>query len=235
MGPRLSLILPVYNERDRLSKNFKSIYDEAKRLGTFEIIIAEDGSTDGSKELANRLSKRDGVKVLSVKGRTGRGGAIKRAVKIAHGNVIGYIDIDLAVPLRYMKDAIKLVEDGHPVVTGSRYEKGSDTTRSIYRHIASKSYNLLLKVLLSSKVKDHQCGFKFWSGKYIKKAIKDIKDNHWFFDSEMLVRAERTGITPYELPVEWHEGRETKVRLKDNIYFVKQILRLRSELAMPYK
>jgi len=227
---RLSLILPIYNERKRLEGNFRQIYNEAKRLGTFEIIIAEDGSTDGSKEYAKRLTKLKGVKLLSVKERTGRGGALKRAIRIAKGDVIGYIDVDLAVPMSYLKGAVELVEKGNPVVTGSRYVGGANASRTAYREIASKSYNVLLTVFLASKVKDHQCGFKFWDKAYIKKEAPLIKDNHWFFDSEMLVRAQRKGIAPYEMPVKWHENRDTKVRLKDNVYFIKQIMRLRKEL-----
>lgn len=228
---RLSLILPVYNGCEELKRNFMPIYKGVVAGRDAEIIIAEDGSTDCTKKVAMDFARMKNVKLLSKKRRTGKGGAIRSAIAVAKGRTIGYMDIDLAVPLKYVYMAVEKVEDGNKIVVGSRYAKGAKTTRSFHRFFESASYNYLMRIFLGSNLKDHQCGFKFWDGEYIRKAIKEVDDNYWFFDSEILVRAERKGITPYELPVEWHEGRNTKVKTYDILYFLRSILKLRNDLG----
>ena len=224
---RATIILPIYNERKNLVQNFPGIYAEAKRLGSTEIIISEDGSDDGTAEISRRFARLPGVRVLHRAQKSGRGAALKRSIRVARGRVIGYMDIDLSVPLQYMEKAIEKVEEGNKIVIGSRYAKGARIKRDALRHLLSSSYNWLLFLSFGSRVKDHQCGFKFFDGKYAKAAIGKIKDDHWFFDSEMLILAQRGGIVPYELPVEWKEHRETKVRPRDILLFLKSIVRLR--------
>lgn len=228
---RLSLILPVYNNCTELQRNFMPIYKELKKMGSFEIIIAEDGSDDGSREAAIKFARMPNVRILSDKRRLGKGGAIKKGIGAAKGDTVGYIDIDLAIPLRYLRKAVEKVEEGNVIVLGSRYAKGADSSRSRHRLFESLFYNYMMEFFLGSKIKDHQCGFKFWNGRYIRRAIRDVRDSYWFFDSEILVRAQRKGVVPYEMPVEWHEGRNTKVKTADIPYFFNSIMKLRSELA----
>lgn len=228
---RFSLILPVFNGCEELKENFMPIYREVSKLGDCEIIIAEDGSTDCSKEVAKDFTKLKKVRLISGKDRSGKGMAIRKGIAAARGKTVGYMDIDLAVPVKYLGQAVRRVESGSTIVLGSRYRSGSNAQRSNYRLLESVGFNYLIKLLLGSKINDHQCGFKFWDGKYIKSAIKEVKDNYWFFDAEILVRAQRDGIVPYEMPVEWREGRKTKVKPGDAVYFFRAILRLRSQLG----
>lgn len=229
---KTTIILPVFNERDSLERNFPIIYKYMKdRTGSFAIIIAEDGSTDGSDAVARRFSRLSNVHTIHGSARLGRGGALKKAIRMATGGVIGYTDIDLATPMRYVTLAIDKVMEGNDVVAGSRYEPGSRISRSILRLLGSKAYNFLLFALFGSRIKDHQCGFKFWKASYIKNAVAAISDNHWFFDSEMLIRAERRGARVFALPVAWKESRRTKVRLSDIPYFINCMLRLRRSMS----
>ena len=222
---RTSLILPIYNEAGNLKRNFNYIYKTLKDLGRFEIIIAEDGSTDGSKELARQFAReRRNVRLLSFKERSGRGAALKRAISIAKGDVIGYIDIDLAVPLRYVKTALEMMNNGCDIVVGSRYE-GTKIRRSVTRLLASKAYNLIVNIVAGSRLDDHQCGFKFWKSSFIKKEVQEAKDNHWFFDTEVLLDAQRRGLRVCTLPVSWQEHKESKVKADDPIYFVGAVIR----------
>lgn len=232
---RFTLILPIYNECENLKRNFPIIYKEIMKLGNSEIIIAEDGSTDCTKEYVRKFSKLPNVVPLSSPTRLGRGGALKHAIKIARGNVIAYIDIDLAVPIRYVPKALKLVESGYAVVIGSRYTRGANVERSPKRLLESVVFNLLMRVLLGSKIKDHQCGFKFWDSSFIKKEYKNMLDNHWFFDSEMLVIAQRNDLPIYEMPVEWKEQKNTKVRSSDLAYFIRSMLAMRARLKAAEK
>ncbi|MGC9132138.1 MAG: glycosyltransferase [Candidatus Micrarchaeia archaeon] len=225
---RFSLIIPVYNEIDNLKKNLPKIYREVKRLKG-ELIVAEDGSTDGSKEYIKEFARNHEIKFITSKKRLGRGKAIKRALKISNSKVIGYMDSDLAIGLKNVEKAVKLVEKGNPIVVGSRY-KSKKTKRSLKRLIASKFYNFLLRIFFNSKVSDHQCGFKFWKSN-LKNFLKGIKDNHWFFDSELLIKAQKKKIKILELPVEYKEQKRTKVKISEIFYFLKKIFELRKELS----
>ncbi len=224
---RLSLVLPVYNECGNLRRNFMRIYDAVQEIGDSEIILAEDGSTDCTKRYAQRFAKLRGVRLTSSRSRLGRGAALKKAIRMARGRTIGYIDIDLAVPIAYVWRALEAVERGSRIVAGSRYVKGSAASRSAKRLVASVGYNALMRLLLGSRVHDHQCGFKFWNARFIKGLLPEIRDDHWFFDSEVIVRAGRRGVQTLELPVEWREQRNTKVRSSDLAYFIRSIVRLR--------
>ncbi len=226
---RLSLILPLYNECSNLKRNFKKVYKAVQEIGNSEIILAEDGSTDCTKKYAKQFSKLNGVRFISSEQRLGKGLALKNAIRIAKGNVIGFIDIDLAVPVKYISVAVRMVERGNKIVVGSRYSKESRAKRSVKRLIASIVYNFLVRALLGSKVKDHQCGFKFWDAIFIKDFINEVKDNSWFFDAESIVRAQWNGVPVIEIPVEWEEQKDTKLKRSDIFYFMKSIIRLMLE------
>ena len=227
---KVSVIIPVYNEAQNLQRNFPKIYSYLKKLGQFEIIIAEDGSTDGTREIARKFSKQKNVKLLSSPEKLGRGRALKRAIAAASGDVIGYIDADLSVPLPYIKDAVEKVREGNTLVVGSRYEPQSRVSRDFSREFQSKTFNTMLHIAFGTRIKDHQCGFKFWDGRFAKKEAKLVRDDHWFFDSEAIIRAERMGESVYPLPVAWKEHRNTKVKRSDIFYFIGAIAKLRSAL-----
>jgi glycosyltransferase involved in cell wall biosynthesis len=226
----VSIILPVYNDCINLQHNFRGIYNQAQRLGSFEIIIAEDGSTDCTKHIVEKLGRLKGVRTITATSRKGRGAALKDAIKIANGDIIGYLDIDLSTPASYIGDAVKLVSKGHKFVIGSRYSKGANARRSFSRLISSRVYNALIYIAFGSRVRDHQCGFKFWDGKFIKGIISKVVDNHWFFDTELIIRAQVVGIHPYELPVKWKESNRTTVRLSDVLYFLEAIIKLKCNM-----
>ncbi len=217
--------MPLYNEEVNLKNNFKRIYSVVSKIGNSEIILAEDGSTDSTLKLSKSYSKLPNVKLITSSKKLGRGKAIKNAIKIAKGNVIGYMDIDLAVPIEYLIKAVSLVETGNLMVIGSRYTKESVIHRRVKRLVASKVYNYLINFIFLSKVHDHQCGFKFWSSKFIKKEAKNIKDDHWFFDTEIILRSQKLGIVPYELPIKWTEQKSSKVKGSDINYFLSSIFK----------
>ena len=103
-----------------------------------------------------------------------------------------------------------------------------NTERNLNRFkmaLASKVYNYMINIIFLSKVHDHQCGFKFWSCDFIKKEAKKIKDDHWFFDTEIILRSQKLGIVPYELPVKWTEQRSSKVKGSDINYFLSSIIK----------
>lgn len=231
---QVSLILPAYNEAERLNDTVRQVADALRKItSSFEIIIAEDGSNDGTDKIAEELTKECSyVKHLHSKDRLGRGKALNRAFKSSKGEILAYIDVDLATDLKQLEELINSIkEEGYDFSTGSRMLKESDVKRSFTRLIASKGFNFLTRLLLKSKIKDHQCGFKAFKREPLFDILDAIKDDYWFWDTEILVRAQRKGYKINEFSVKWRCGRNTKVDLKrDVIGMGTQIIRLWREL-----
>ena len=199
---------------------------------SFEIIIAEDGSIDGTDKISGSLAKKyDFVIYLHSDERQGRGRALNRAFKASHGEILGYIDVDLATDMKHLKELVQSIRDGYDFATGSRMLPESNVKRSLKRGFASKGFNFLTRLFLGSKLYDHQCGFKAFKRGSLFKVMDTVKDTHWFWDTELFVRAQRSGFKVREFPVEWMHGGSTKVNLiKDVFGMGSQILRLWYEL-----
>jgi glycosyltransferase involved in cell wall biosynthesis len=226
----VSIVLPAYNEADKLEAAVTKISQALKDYGyLFEIIVAEDGSTDGTAERAEELAQKlSYVKHIHREKRQGRGMALKNAFKKCRGEVFVYMDLDLSTDLKYLKplvDAIT-VED-YDFSTGSRMLPESKVERSLSRSISSKTYNFLVRHMLGSKLRDHQCGFKAFKREPVLGLLDHVEATHWFWDTEIMVRANRRGYKIKEIAVEWKTGKGTKVNLlKDSWKMFKQIMKL---------
>jgi uncharacterized protein (TIRG00374 family) len=228
------VVLPAYNEAAQIEKTVLTTAETLSRItDCFEIIIAEDGSTDGTDKIASRLSKQYTYVIhLHSDERQGRGKALNRAFKAASGEVLCYIDVDLATDMKYLEKLVRAVsEGGYDFATGSRMMPESDAKRPFKRELASRGYNFLVRFLLRSKLYDHQCGFKAFKRKPLFELIGEIKNQHWFWDTELLVRAQKKGYKIKEFPVYWRHGGASKVNLvKDVGGMGSEILRLWTEL-----
>ncbi|MCG2735529.1 MAG: glycosyltransferase family 2 protein [Candidatus Methanoperedenaceae archaeon] len=195
---------------------------------SFEIIIAEDGSTDGTDRISETLAKKyDYVVHLHSDQRQGRGRALNRAFKASKGEILGYIDVDLATDMRHLEELVNSIRDGNDFATGSRMLPQSNVRRPLKRGFASKGFNFITRLMLGSKLYDHQCGFKAFRRDSLFKIMDTVKDTHWFWDTELFVRAQRAGFKVREFPVEWKHGGATKVNLiKDVFGMGSQIFRL---------
>ncbi len=226
----LSIVLPAYNEAKRLRDTVEKVRESAAKTGyEFEIIIAEDGSKDGTDVIASELSSRyPEVIHLHSDERLGRGRALMNAFERARGKVVVYMDVDLATDLKHLRELVDAIAaEGYDLATGSRLMKDSKTDRPAKREIASRGYNFLVRLLLGSKIHDHQCGFKAFRREVILEIGRDVKDNHWFWDTEVLVLAQKRGYKVKEIPVRWKHGGETKVDFgRDVVYMFSQILRM---------
>lgn len=226
----VSVILPAYNEAKRIRNTVAATANTLKEItSSFEIIIAEDGSTDGTADIAAELSRtHEYVKHLHSDARQGRGKALNRAFKYASGDILCYIDVDLATDMKHLRQLIDAIRyDGYDFSTGSRMMPQSDVKRPLKRGFASKGFNLFTRTLLRSKLYDHQCGFKAFKRESLFVLLDSIEDEHWFWDTELLVRAQHADYKVKEFPVIWRHGGATKVNLiKDVIGMGSQILRL---------
>ncbi len=211
---RVSVVLPVYNEASVLKDSVKKVLKYMNGLGfSYEIIIAADGSTDGTSEIADELSSNySQIIVSNSRNRLGRGRALKKSFRMAKSKYMIYFDIDLSTSLDSIKDAIDCLDKGFDICIGSRLLPASKTKRCLKREMSSRGYNMLGRFLFNSKITDFQCGFKAFS-KDTLPIILESKNNHWFWDTEVLIRAEKRGKKICQIPVEWVEDRKTKVNI----------------------
>src|SRR4030065_439030 len=229
MEIEVSLVFPAYNERENLENTVRNAMKALEKIAdSYEILIAEDGSTDGTDKIASDLSKEyPFIKHIHSDKRLGRGLALKNAFSKTKGKILVYMDVDLATNIEHLRALIESVRKGYDFATGSRMHPKSKVTRSRSRQITSKSYNLMARSFLGSKVADHQCGFKASRRDALLSILDDVKAIHWFWDTEMLVRASRKGYRIKEIPVEWTQKGRTKVKLmKDSFEMGSQILKL---------
>jgi glycosyltransferase involved in cell wall biosynthesis len=228
----LSAVLPAHNEVGKLEEAVRQTKQAlADCCSSYELLVAEDGSTDGTAELASRIATEDpSVRHIHSDTRLGKGGALTRAFQSARGDILFFMDVDLSTDLAYLKPLINAIRDEHfDLAIGSRRLKGSVVTRSLKRGTMSAVYNALVRLILHSKLRDHQCGFKAGRTVVLLRLLTEIEDTHLFWDTELLVRAQRNGYRIKELPVHWEDkgAANTKVKaVSDSTKMFSNILRL---------
>jgi glycosyltransferase AglD len=234
-GAEVSAVIPVYNDREALVKAIPSSISNLEAVTPdFELIIAEDGSTDGSADFVRSWMEKDTrVRLLHSDERLGRGKALNRAFFAAEGRIVCYYDVDLATDMKHLGTLIGAIRTGYDVATGSRLLPESRIQRSGGREIASRGYNFLVRTVLGSRVHDHQCGFKAFARERVLAVIPFVRDTHWFWDTEVLVRAARLGYRICEFPVVWQQGDKTTVRRHDVWDMGTAVLKLWWQLHVP--
>jgi glycosyltransferase involved in cell wall biosynthesis len=182
----VTLVFPAYNEAEGIGHAIEAALVELRRVShSFEIIIAEDGSSDGTDAEADRLvAAHSEVRHLHSTERLGRGRALNIAFKESKGSMLVYMDVDLASDITQLRALIDSIRGGADVATGSRMLPGSRVKRSLRRSFASWWYNALIRVLFRTPVHDHQCGFKAFRRESLMEYIDEVEDTHWFWDTE---------------------------------------------------
>ena len=228
---QVSVVLPAYNEEDSIEQTVMTTLETLADFlptGVFELIIAEDGCDDRTPEIAAELAETDNrVRHVHSDERLGRGGALEYAFEQADGETLVYFDTDLATDMRHLEELINSVRSGkYDVATGSRWLPQSQADRSVKRAIPSVGFNTLVRTVLRSELKDHQCGFKAVSRTAFEQLGPQIKDEHWFWDTELLVKAQRNGYRVKEFPVDWEPKGDSKVDIVRDVFGMgSQILR----------
>jgi len=231
----ISIILPVYNEAKILRTNILKL---TKYMDNFEekyeIIIADDGSTDNTNKIAKNLISEK-IHYLHSAKRVGRGATLNKVMaKNAKGDIIIYMDADLATDLYHIQELVLKIKQGADICTGSRLIKNSKVSkRSFLRGFFSRSYNIFLKILFNGKINDHQCGFKAFRKSTVVQVLGKVEATHWFWDTELLIRAQKYGLKLSEIPVIWNDrdSSQSKVNLfSDVVHMGVAALSLRSKL-----
>jgi len=176
---KISFILPAHNEEDIIESSVQKVCSFLeKNKYNFEIIIAEDGSTDRTYEIAKSLVNSK-IKLTHSRRKLGKGKAIKNAIRNSKGDIIIFSDADLAAKLEHSEEIIKKINNGCDVCIGSRFLDSKKVVRPLHRKIASSSYNRLVRLIFDTKITDFQCGLKGFHKK-TSKILLSAKDNEWF-------------------------------------------------------
>lgn len=228
----VDVVIPCYNEVGVLKQSVLTTLELFERHPehNWRIVIADNGSTDGTSELARELdAEHEAVYalVLTVKG---RGLALQKAWTESEADIVSYMDVDLSTDLEHLPDLINMVaKDRCDIAIGSRLAKNSATKRSLGREITSRGYVFLIRAFNPRlKITDAQCGFKALNRKAVDAVVPRITNRMWFFDTEMLILAQRKKLRIKELPVKWIEDTDSKVNvLKTAIEDIRGLVRMR--------
>jgi len=210
----LDIAIPVYNEETDLEPNVRRLREYLDQRFPFpaRITIVDNASTDLTWPIAQRLAlELPGVRAQHLHEK-GRGRAIRHAWLGSGADVVAYMDIDLSTDLDALLPLVAPLMSGHSdLAIGSRLARGARVVRSPRRELISRCYNLLLHVVLGTSVRDAQCGFKAMRADVARDLLATVEDQNWFFDTELLVQAQRAGLRVHEVPVDWIEDPDTRV------------------------
>ncbi len=212
--PVVDIAIPVYNEERDLEPNVRRLraYLDARFPFAARITIVDNASTDRTWEIARALAlELPGVRAQRLCEK-GRGRAVRRAWIGSDAAIVAYMDIDLSTDLDALLPLVAPLVSGHSdVAIGSRLAPGARVARGFKREVISRGYNLLLHVVLGTRVRDAQCGFKAVRADAARRLLPDVVDEAWFFDTELLVRAQRAGMRIHEVPVDWTDDPDSRV------------------------
>ncbi|MFW6197271.1 MAG: dolichyl-phosphate beta-glucosyltransferase [Myxococcota bacterium] len=231
--PRVDVVIPCLNEVAVLRQSVETalaFFEQHPRY-QWRVVVADNGSTDGTGDLARQLeAEHPGrVKAIVLEIR-GRGLALRHAWLASDADIVAYMDVDLSTDIAHLPELVDMVaERGCHVASGSRLARGSRTERSLKREITSRGYMFLIRAMFPRlRITDAQCGFKALSRRAVEEVVPLIENRMWFFDTELLILAHRKGLRICELPVRWVEDPDTKVRIvKTAIEDIRGLLRMR--------
>lgn len=233
----VSVVIPVLNEAATLRRQvlilraFLNEHVAAAAGYECRIIIADNGSTDATAAEAQTLAQEYADVAYLYLSQRGRGRALKHAWLATDSDLVAYMDVDLSTNLLAFRPLLDTLRDGNDVATGSRLTPASRISRTFRREALSQGYNLLIKALFWHHFSDAQCGFKALTRRAAEKLLPLVEDTSWFFDTELLLLAEHLGYRIAEVPVEWVEDLDSRVRIIPTaIADIRGLLRMRRKL-----
>lgn len=233
----LTIIVPAYNEAERLGRTLPQILD---RLADFpaggRVLVVDDGSVDATGDaVRGRMPAHPNLDLITLSRQGGKGAAVRAGIRAAATEVIGFMDADLSTDLRHLDDAVAAIEEGADVVIGSRALRQSQTyvRQPLYRRVGARIFRELARqVGRLPDVPDSQCGFKFFRGPVAHDLFASTVIDRWMFDLEVLRLARHRGYTVRQLPVEWTNDPDSRLRLTvDTLRMVRDLARVRWRFA----
>ena len=231
MSASIDIVIPVYNEEDALTVSIPKLCNFLRENlpNRWRVTIADNASIDGTREVSESLCcEIEGVNYLYLPEK-GRGRALRAAWLGSECDIVSYMDVDLSTDLSHFPALVGELESGCQVAIGSRLSRSSRVTqRSFKREFTSRSYNLLIWSMFFVGFPDAQCGFKAMTREAAQAIIPHIENNNWFFDTELLIIAEKRGYRIGVVPVAWQDDPTSTVNVvKTASEDIKGLLRLR--------
>lgn len=210
----VEIIVPVYNEERVLADSVHRLHDFlSEHLAlSWRITIADNASSDRTRQIASALAAElSRVNVMRLE-QKGRGRALRAAWRDSEARVVAYMDVDLSTDLRGLLPLLAPLLSGHSeIAIGSRLASGARVTRGAKREFISRSYNRILRAMLRARFTDAQCGFKAVRADVLPELLDAVRDDGWFFDTELLILGQRRGMRIHEVPVDWVEDPDSRV------------------------
>jgi hypothetical protein len=219
--PQLEIVIPVYNEARQLAASVTALrtFLDTKFPLTTIVTVVDNASTDDTWTIASGLAASlPGIQALHLD-QKGRGRALRVAWTASRAPVVAYMDVDLATALDALLPLVAPLLSGHSdVAIGTRLAPGAHVVRGARREIISRSYNMLLKITLSNSCSDAQCGFKALRHQAVEVVLPLVDDESWFFDTEVLITAQRLGLRIHEVPVDWVDDLDSRVAVANTAW-----------------
>lgn len=225
----LSVIIPAFNEEERIASTLKKIYDYLNEHNyNYEILLIDDGSTDSTVELvANNFPK---VQIVKQPQNMGKGAAVRRGMLEAKGTLRLFTDADLSTPIYELKKFLPEIENGYDIAIGNRALQNEliKEHQPFYREMMGKTFNKIVQLLVVRGISDTQCGFKLFTEKAAKEIFAKAEINGFSFDVEAVYLASKMGFKIKEIPVEWYNDDRSKVHpIFDSLKMLIEIMRIR--------
>ncbi len=226
----LSVVIPAYNEETRISATLQQVISYLEgRSYSWEVLVADDGSSDGTADLVTAVAAtQPNLRLMSLSHK-GKGWAVKNAMLAATGQYRVLCDADLSVPIEQVERLLPPQTQGVDIALGSRAVEGAQRIgEPPRRHLMGRIYNALVRTIAVSGIQDTQCGFKCYRGEVVPNLFQRQTMDGFAFDVEVLFLARKDGLTLREIPVDWYYRENSKVRaLRDSISMTIDLLRIR--------
>lgn len=231
-APRLSVVVPAYNEEERLPRTLARLYEYYSAQGYgYEVIVVSDGSADRTVDLVKDFANsHPEFRVVEYKPNHGKGYAVRTGIEQAKGELILFCDADLATPQEETEKLLEHMEKGADVAIGSRplRESTLEVHQPFYREMLGRSFNKLVQLLAIKGIEDTQCGFKMFTPEAAREIFRRCKLNGFGFDFESLMIARDLGLRIDEVPIRWsHQEGSKVVLMRDGPRMLRDLVKLR--------
>ena len=213
-SPLVDVVVPVHNEERGLARSVRLLHDHLSRsfADGFRITIADNASSDATLTIARQLAESLDLVVVVHLDEKGRGRALRAAWSASDAAVLAYMDVDLSTDLSALLPLVAPLLTGHSdIAIGSRLARGARVVRSPRREVISRTYNFILRRTMAARFSDAQCGFKAIRREVATQLLPLVRDTGWFFDTELLLLAQRAGLRIHEVPVDWTDDPDSSV------------------------
>jgi len=230
--PAYSIVLPAYNESERIAASLEKIFAHIARSGwKAEVIVVDDGSSDGTAQIVTRYAAQyPNLRLFQNPGNHGKGYSVRNGMLHARGDILLFSDADLSSPIGEADKLFAVIAGGADIAMGSRWLKSEMQIRRqpLYRQILGRIFNLALRVLLGLNFKDTQCGFKAFARRAAHTVFPLQQIERWGFDPELLYLARKHHLTVAEVPVAWSHREGTRIHpIRDGLHMFVDVLRVR--------